>query len=628
MKDKRSLYLKTILGLLLLFTINLNAQEVLMQLNGNPIVQKRYQEQKYLKTTTSVDTLELPFWDDFSTSNIYPDPNLWSDKDAFVNGSYAIDPPSVGVATLDAIDWKGEFYAAAGYGNYFKADNLTSNPINLNYPGDQSIYLSFFYQPQGIGDFPETGDSLILEFYAPVDSVWNTVWKKEGSLLTNFQQQIIQVWPEKYLKKGFKFRFRNIASLSSDKQPSEVGNVDQWNIDYVKLDKGRTPNDTIYNDIAFVYPMASLLKNYESMPWQHFLIDRKAELKTNVSSVLRNNYNQTRLVKLIYWVFRENSGNSLNDTLLGGAKDLEPLRDSIIDPAFDNSNLFLTNSIDSASFSICSLIETDTYDPIHNNKVIYTQKFYDYYSYDDGSAEAGYGLIGEGTQNALLAYKFDCKKQDTLKAIQMYFNKTLNDKSQKYFYLTIWDDNAGKPGQIIYHRQGIRPEYDGGLNKFHTYYIDDTTLVLNRVFYVGWQQTTSDLLNVGLDLNRKRNDKIFYNINGSWANSKYEGALMIRPFFGKFLTTDIGPEIEKPIPIVQIYPNPANDNITIYLENNFDYSKVTVSICNLTGSLVHQSIQDNNSSINLSGLNEGVYIIRLTDKKKSLNYSCKLIKIK
>ncbi len=626
MKDKISLlYLINILGLLL-FNINLAAQEVLIQLDGNPVLQKHYLEHKTHKGTSSIDTLELPFFDDFSTSNIYPDPILWSDKDAYVNDNFAVDPPSVGVATLDAINWKGEFYESASYGNDYSADNLTSNPINLNYPGDQSIFLSFFYQPQGIGDYPEVGDSLILEFYAPDDAAWNTVWKKEGSQVTEFQQQIIQVGQEKYLKKGFKFRFRNIASLSGNQQPSEVINVDHWNLDYIYLNKGRNINDLINHDISFVYPLAALLKNYESMPWTHFLVDRKSELKTNVNSILRNNDNTTRLINSIYFVFYDNNGYEINDTLFGGAYNIDAGSQIKFDPPFTYP--FFTNTTDSASFLVKAHFDTDTEDPIQNNVLVYTQKFYDYYSYDDGSAEVGYGLIGEGTQNALLAYKFDCKKQDTLKAVQMYFNRSLNDKSQKYFYLTIWDDNGGKPGQVIYKREGIRPEYEGELNKFHTYYIDDTTLVLNRVFYVGWQQTTSDLLNIGFDYNRKRNDKIFYNINGSWANSKFEGALMIRTFFGKYLTTEIGPEIEKSNPLVKIFPNPSNDNITVQLENDFDNSNVTLSIYNLSGSLVHQSLQNNNTQINLSHLKEGVYILRLIDKKKSLNYTCKLIKIK
>jgi len=627
------LQLLCVLGISIFFEIDLKSQEVLIQLEGNPLIKKHYLEQKRYKKSEKPDTLELPFFDDFSNSSVYPNPVFWADKDAFINGTYAIDPPSVGVATLDAVDYKGDFYASAGYGNYFTADYLTSNPINLNYPTDKNIYLSFFYQPQGRGDYPEIKDSLILEFYDPLDSVWNRVWFKEGGELTDFKDTIIQVWPEKYLKKGFQFRFRNIASLTSGNQPSKAVNADHWNIDYIYLNRGRTAGDTVYKDIAFVYPLESCLKYYESMPWKHFILNRKAELKSTVRSVYKNNYNTTRAVISRNFVFYDHKGNQTNDTVYGGAWNEPPGVQIVFDPVYSYS--FLSEAVDSASFTIKALIKTDTDDPIQNNEILFTQKFYDYYAYDDGSAEAGYGLIGEGTQNALLAYKFDCKKQDTLKAIQIYFNKSLNDKSQKYFYLTIWDDNDGEPGQVIYQREGIRPEYEGDLNKFHTYEIDDTTIVLKGVFYVGWKQTTPDLLNIGFDFNNKFKDNsnkvinnIFYNINGTWEKSKFEGSLMIRTFFGKSLTAEVVPVNQKPIPKVNIYPNPANDNIKIIVNKLSEYNQLTVSIYNLTGSLVHQSIQDNNQSIDLSYFKEGTYIIRLTDKKKSLNYSCKFIKIK
>ena len=49
-----------------------------------------------------------------------------------------------------------------------------------------------------------------------------------------------------------------------------VGNCDQWNIDYVLLDKNRNAGDTIFADVAFRFPLRSLLKNHEAMPWKQF----------------------------------------------------------------------------------------------------------------------------------------------------------------------------------------------------------------------------------------------------------------------------------------------------------------------------------------------------------------------
>ncbi|MDF1551022.1 MAG: T9SS type A sorting domain-containing protein, partial [Bacteroidales bacterium] len=485
-------------------------------------------------------------------------------------------------------------------------------------------------EPKGRGDNPELGDTLFLEFYSPTDSVWSRiwfrVWNEENHQDSIFVQNIIQINEDKYLKKGFRFRFRNIVSLSSNKEPSEVINVDHWHIDYVYLNTGRSASDLNPKDISFIYPMASHLKRYESMPWKHFLLSPTQELATNVNSYYKNNDNIPRLVDSLYFVFYDNSGNEPNDTLFGGAYDINPNETRQFNPPFTYT--FLTNTTDSASYTVKGRIVTDDFDFKPNNEVSYIQRFYDYYAYDDGTAEASYGFTGDGAQNAQLAYKFDCIKQDTLKAIQMYFSRSLNNKSQKYFYLTIWDDNNGVPGKIIYQREAVQPEYENELNKFHTYFIDDTTLVLNRVFYVGWIQTTSDMLNLGLDLNRERNENIFFNLNGFWENSNFKAALMIRPFFGKKLTTLIEPAIVKLNPKVVVFPNPTRDEITINISNLPGYQKINVQIFNLSGEIVHQLIYQNQSTIDLSNLNEGIYLLRLSDKSNAINYTQKIIKLK
>jgi hypothetical protein len=605
----------------------INAQEAISYF-GYPVLKKKNTEYSKQKKALKA-SLELPFFDDFSDYTFYPDTNKWTDNYAFINGTYPLDPPSIGVATLDAISNTGEFYSSAGYGNSFSADTLSSQPINLNYPGDNTIYLSFYIQPQGLGDFPETEDSLFLEFYAPEDNVWEKIESFEGNTVIPFQQILVHISDDKYLKDGFRFRFRNIASLSTDKDPSIVINADHWHIDYVYLNIGRDENDLNPDDIAFIYPMSSPLKNYEAMPWQHFKANFSSEVASTLKSVYQYNSSGAsgRLIDTIYYVFYDNSGNEPNDTLFGGGYNMAPGQQRTFDPPF--SYQFLTNSADSASFTVKSRFVTDAEDNPVNNEILYVQRFYDYYAYDDGTAEASYGLYGNGTQNAKLAYKFDCKKQDTLKAIQMYFARSLNDASQKYFYLTIWDDNDGQPGNVIYTREAVRPEYESELNKFHDYLIDDTTLVLDGVFYVGWIQTAPEMLNIGLDFNRNRSDKIFYNLGGDWQNSDYEAALMIRPFFGKQLTLPVEEiVVKKVINDVKVYPNPTSGNLRISIGNVSDYEELDAWIYSLSGSLIRKLPFKNNSQIELSGLDEGVYLLRVSDRKGVFNHTQKIIKTK
>lgn len=169
-----------ILCLLLLSAITGNAQEYLTGVTSNPILTKAAKESPRRDVSTP---LRLPFLEEFSTGTGYPDPTRWSDRQAFVNNTYPVFPPSLGVATLDALDAEGRVYAHAERTS-FPADTLTSNLIRLDsnftlhrpmYIGD-SLYFSFYYQPGGgckstppvpwerIGDEPEWDDKLILEF--------------------------------------------------------------------------------------------------------------------------------------------------------------------------------------------------------------------------------------------------------------------------------------------------------------------------------------------------------------------------------------------------------------------------------------------------------------------------------
>ena len=606
----------------------LDAQETLIPLNENPIIKEYLRTNVSLKILKATDTLELPFFDDFSNSYLYPDQTLWTDSFAFVNDSYSELPPSVGVATLDAINEKGEFYTSAAYSISFIADYLSSQPINLNYPGDQTIYLSFYYQPQGFGDNPEEKDSLFLEFYDLDAEVWNTVWKKEGGINQSFEQVILNINQSKYLKKGFQFRFKNLVSLSTNSSPSKVGNVDHWHIDYIKLDRNRNALDLVHDDIAFVNPMHSFLSDYQAMPWKHFLVNPSSELKPNIEVTYRNNADADRLIERLDFIFIDNTSNRINDTLNGGSSNLAP--GLLINYAAPFSYSFVTNSVDTASFTIKSLITTDSSDPIENNQLSYIQKFYNYYAYDDGSAEVGYGLVGDGTRFSRLAYQFNSRKEDTLQAVQMYFNRTLNDASQEYFYLTVWDDNgSGQPGEIIYEQEGVLPVYENELNKFHTFSLD-TTLIVNGIFYVGWIQTTEDMLNIGFDVNTINNNKVFYNITGEWVNSTIPGSLMIRPVFGSDFTTSTKKLTQEEIynkVKINLYPNPVKNNLHIRFENKKINNPVNLNIINIRGQIIYQSELDRDEFVDFSGFDEGIYFLRFSDKNKSFVETKKIIKI-
>ena len=237
----------------------------------------------------SVKAINLPFFDDFSGFSVFPDTKNWSDDYVFINNTYSDRQITIGIATLDAIDNTGRLYSTASASG-FEADHLTSQPINLDYTSSDNIWLSFFYQAGGLGDPPEEKDSLTLQFLAPDENKWYSVWKTDSISEQRFTPVIIKVDDSRFLKNGFQFRFVNYASLSPNlNDPSLAGNCDIWNIDYVLLDKNRNASDTIFTDVAFRLPIRSLLKSHESMPWRQFKEIELQEMSSSIPVHYRNN---------------------------------------------------------------------------------------------------------------------------------------------------------------------------------------------------------------------------------------------------------------------------------------------------------------------------------------------------
>ncbi|MCX6223597.1 MAG: hypothetical protein NTV01_02385, partial [Bacteroidia bacterium] len=279
------------------FGYGIQAQERLVSVASNPVLMKSHRPVP-IKSGIP-DTLQLPFLEDFSNSSPFPDSNRWTDSNVYINRSFAINPPTCGVATFDAIDSSGAVYSHATVES-FRADTLTSRPVNLFFPSDTTIYLSFYYQPQGLGDAPEPGDSLVVEFFAPESKRWSRIWSTPGTALHDFRIVMINITNSRFLQKGFRFRFSNYASLAPSYEPSLKVNADHWNIDYVYLNKGRHYNDSIMKDASLVKPVGSLLLNYTAMPWEHFRIAGISAVKATYDVFINNLSSDTRIFSPVF----------------------------------------------------------------------------------------------------------------------------------------------------------------------------------------------------------------------------------------------------------------------------------------------------------------------------------------
>ncbi|HNS18254.1 MAG TPA: hypothetical protein PKI34_10580 [Bacteroidales bacterium] len=685
------------------------SQEVILELQTNPAIQPEKllpEESLPLKATgvASDEPVVLPFLDDFSSKGPFPSAARWQDRFAFINTDYAVNPPNIGVATLDALNDEGALYPNAIPGPpTFSADVLTSRLIRLDSlfkpaarkitPAD-SVYFSFFYQPQGRGNPPESfdlleldfgilsgdsvflrvdstsylvdktyyaGDTLLLPCGLPEDSVWVSVnpylimhgnqymlipgdqitlpcdsvfepevdWEKiwsqngtkldslfytESNPLSYFRRVMLPILDEKWYRPDFRFRFRNYVSLADNSLPSWQSNADHWNIDLVYLNVDRSVSDTTFKILSFVDRPPSFINQYESMPYSQYMSDPTNMMKDSLTMVITNLDTLIHNTSYRFVLYLEDM--LAIDSCQQGNWDISPVYESgyldyinFAKPKVCFGFFPVDFTADSAIFHIAHYLTTGagSYQEL-NDTLWSSQVFSNYFAYDDGSAEAGYGLTPAGSE---LAYRFDLKEPDTLRAIQMYFNETRNGANIDPFYLGVWKDDNGIPGELIYSQPVTSPVYTKELNRFHTYLLDSAVAIAST-FYVGWIQTSDDNLNIGFDRRNQTQQKIFYNVTGEWIQSIQEGSLMMRPVLGKPLVEKNPGKVARELKTILISPNPVRSGeVTIDLPEELTEKRttedLTLQVQSLTGQIVYNGPY--RDKLNIDAFSEGLYIL-------------------
>ena len=643
----------------------LQAQEILTGIEYNASIQRLRRgvvKNPMQKNSRVVNKLKLPFTDDFSKHLFFPDPMLWQDSAAFINTDYAVEAPSTGVATLDAIDAFGAIYPEAG-AFAFPADYFTSQPIRLDslfVPSSRSLkrsdslYISFYYQPQGTGSAPARNDSLILQFHSPreIDTiildgktivlpVWRNVWSSLGMSLdtfrvrynTAFRQVLVPIEDSaRYYKDGFQFRFRNYASLANNILPSWQSNGCQWNIDYVYLNTGRSLYDTVHKDVAFAGRAQSMLQYYEAMPYSHYRANFVKEMQDTLTMYISNLDTSTFNISYHYDVTRDfgipvHTYNGGSYFILPFASDGYSNHPPFARPPVDF--LYPIGSQQKVFFKTVHYLTTDPNLEVKSNDTLsFTQVFSNYFAYDDGTAEAGYGLNPSG---AKLAYGFTLTRDDSLRAVQMFFNQSRTGSNLQYFTLTVWNDFYGKPGDVMFEKKSVKAEFTDSLNKFQTFSLDtllfiDDVKYPGRIFYIGWHQTTDDNLNVGFDRYNDARQHTFYNTSGEWFQSNFRGALMIRPVVG--LANPLG--IDQPDAaqnLFELYPNPASDVVNIDIppscQNAERSGKLRIVIRDITNRTTFN--QPYSHQVDVGSFSQGIYLVSLINEQSHEQFFRKLL---
>lgn len=553
---------------------------------------------------------------------------LWLDNQVYINNTYPVNPESFGVATFDGLDETGLPYDYRGTSLAPRsADTLTSKPIDLSgYDANSNLYLSFFYQPQGLGDYPNIGDSLVLEFRSICDN-WDKVWGAEGfeALLQAppFKQVFIHINNPFYFNNAFQFRFRNKASI--------IGNNDHWHLDYVYINDLRSEADTTIRDISVLNPPGTFLRNYSSMPWDHFKDNVSSESLETFEYTLRNHHSAANNTGSAYSFYEIYTNTLLSDTTFiffnFAAQDD---RTFIYQPVTLLSKLpALVPPNDSVSINATAFLDKSGLlgflNP--NNDSLSTRiDFFNYFAYDDGSAEKAYGLEGTGLKK--FAYEFNLNKPDTLRGIYIHFTNIIEDVSILYeITLSVWNEIgfSGMQEDTLYAKPSIKIFNGLGRDNFATYVLD-SPLVIEGKFYIGWQQLFEENIQVGLDLNNTATEHMYFYTNGNWKQSGIAGAPMIRPIVGKKIPL-IGTAIHESRQVkkeVFIYPNPVNDYI--YIRSESQGIAYDVEIFDLSGKLIY-SARNTERKINVSGLIDGLYILKLSSPVEQISQAHRFIKM-
>lgn len=547
--------------------LSLKAQEVLLPLQRTAPATKAVKQ-------SSNQVIALPFFDDFAAGST---PSaLWEQGGVTVGTGYGELPPTVGMATLDALGPDGALYPQAST-SPFPADTLCSLTIRLDSfsPAD-SLVLSFFYLPGGgsgnlwerIGDTPDDEDSIFLDLYRPADSSWQTVWGRGGISIdtlmvhtgTAWQYVAIAITDSAYFDSTFRFRFRNRCSLESTTKLGMSGNCDQWNIDYVLLDTARSVTATPYwRDVAFVSPAPSMLGNYQAMPARQF---RAAEQAANLNMTITNLFGSELATHYGYCIIGPNGDTvhsydgGFENAPVGGYQTIAThATPPFVGFTFPEDGV---QRIYTVLHTVSEGVGGDSRP--QNDTVRFNQVFSDYYAYDDGGAENGYGLTSTASR-VYLAYRFDLNSEDTLTAVDMWFNNTYNDENEAIqFYITLWQADAeGHPGTVLYRDSQRRHPVSS--TQFQTYVLESPTVLSGSIF-VGFEQVGNSFINLGFDRNTQSADRIWYLTSTEWQQSILRGSLMLRPRFGQAATIGIG-DVECEGRQLKIYPNPASDMVQI-----------------------------------------------------------------
>lgn len=516
----------------------------------------------------------LPFFDDFSKTEIAPSDSLWYSFDGqygvYVNNVYGDYPPSKGVATFDGISAVGLPYStnttAVG-----RADTLTSQGFSLQNQNQNGLRLSFFVMPgnREVETRPDTADSLVVQFLQP-DGVYRSVAKYKGGVEPQYHFRSIPVTPEFFFD-GFRFKFVSYGRLN--------GAYDVWNLDYVRLDY-RAEADSFARDIAMSSQPGPVFGKYRSVPLDH-LKNGSLEFGDSTTSAITNlnpaiiNFNlvfraQEYLNSIAgrEFLFVPTGGENIEGTatpLFPG----ETRRVHVIKTAPGRQYSLPVNAVTGDYQANFTLTGVDpTFNTVTSNDTV--QAFgalRDYYAYDDSTHEKAFLLSGN---SARLLYRFETIPgiPDTQRRITgLTFgidSRTFRFNTGVPFNVIIYSkvkgvDNADND-EILYFNAGYLIGFSSEATNLK-FFATTREVQVPSPFYVGFQQGlgVENTVYIQADINTVQDTNTFFfsTTPGNWDRyTLSRNALIIRPHF-KCPSCPLAVRPRQATLDFDLYPNPS-----------------------------------------------------------------------
>ena len=365
------------------------------------------------------------------------------------------------------------------------------------------------------------------------------------------------------------------------------------------------------------------------MPWDHYKVNPEEFMGDSAYTVLRNNdttevptnfslqindYTGAERFDVLSSTATVNPGricgnetNSCN--VIGGSSNLRSDISTLVTQFPTDQEV----TFDSTYFELQFTIGPN--DNLPGNDVrVEKQEFYNYYAYDDGTAESAYGL-GELENVGRVAVKYNIKKTDVLRSIQLYLNPVAFDLSNEPVQLAVWTGNE-EPGDTLWTSPSLNLNYTEHINYFYHYFLDRELQVNEGSnIFVGWiqQPATNQKFSVGFDKRSDNSDKVFYNLSNSWNQSSIPGSIMIRPVFGQAYDW-VGVNDADNQEELLVYPNPSNGQVFIQERYAGQLRSAGIQVYDMSGRTVHQQV-GYNGSLRLGTLQSGIYILRVETNK-------------